>query len=39
MHSAYETAGAEDTAHMVRALKVFYEKHLRMERDGVYKLN
>jgi len=38
MHSACETAGAEDTAHMVKALTVFYEKRLVMEKDGVYTL-
>ena len=39
MHSAYETAGAEDTAHMVRALTVFYGKRIVMEQDGTYRLN
>lgn len=38
MHSAYETAGADDTDMLVRALTVFYEKTLCMERDGEYKL-
>jgi len=38
MHSAYETAGAADTAYMVRALTAFYGKSLRMENDGNYKL-
>jgi len=38
MHSSYETAGAEDTVHMVNALTVFYEKTLKMEKDGVYTL-
>lgn len=38
MHSAYETAGADDTEMLVRALTVFYEKTLCMERDGEYKL-
>ncbi|MDD6159635.1 MAG: M18 family aminopeptidase [Oscillospiraceae bacterium] len=37
MHSAYETAGAEDTEHMVCALRAFYGKSLRMERDGTYQ--
>ena len=36
MHSSFETAGAEDTAHMVHALKLFYEKTLLMKKDGVY---
>lgn len=26
MHSAYETAGVKDTAYMIQAMKVFYEK-------------
>ena len=38
MHSAYETAGADDTEMLVRALTVFYEKTLCMESDGEYKL-
>lgn len=38
MHSSYETAGAEDTVHMVRALTAFYETVLTMEQDGVYTL-
>lgn len=38
MHSAYETAGAEDTAYMVRALTAFYGCTFRMERDGSYKI-
>lgn len=38
MHSAFETAGAADTAYLVRALKAFFETPLRMERDGVYRL-
>ncbi len=38
MHSAYETAGAQDTAHMVRALTAFYETTLAMERDGAYTI-
>ena len=39
MHSAYETAGAADTEHMVRALTAFYGKSLQMEADGSYKLH
>lgn len=39
MHSAYETAGAEDTGHMVRALTAFYGSSLVMERDGGYRLS
>lgn len=38
MHSAYETAGARDTAHMVKALTAFFASELRMEADGVYTL-
>lgn len=38
MHSAWETAGAEDTAHLVTALTAFYSKELRMEQDGVFCL-
>lgn len=39
MHSAYETAGAEDTAYMVRALAAFYGKCLRTSADGSYRLD
>ena len=38
MHSAFETAGARDTEYMVKALRLFYEKSILMEKDGVYKL-
>lgn len=38
MHSSYETAGAEDTDHMIRALKGFYSSALRMTADGAYEL-
>ena len=38
MHSAWETAGAEDTASLVQALTVFYGKTLQTEGDGVYRL-
>ena len=38
MHSAFETAGAEDTAHMVCALTEFYGAPLHMEADGCYCL-
>lgn len=38
MHSAYETAGAEDTEALVRALTAFYGKSLVMEKDGAYTL-
>ena len=38
MHSAYETAGAEDTGHMARALRAFYETALIMRKDGTYTI-
>ena len=38
MHSAFETAGAKDTAHLIAALKTFYESPLRMAADGSYQL-
>ncbi len=38
MHSACETAGASDTAYLIRALTVFYRKSLRMQDDGSYQL-
>lgn len=38
MHSAYETAGGEDTAHMVRALTAFYEKSLSADGADGYRL-
>ena len=38
MHSVFETAGAEDTAHMVQALKTFFGMTLRTGGDGTYQL-
>ena len=38
MHSAYETAGAKDTAYMVQALTAFYESEIRMTGDGAYEI-
>ena len=38
MHSAFETAGAEDTAHMAQALKTFFGMTLRSGGDGTYQL-
>ena len=38
MHSAYETAGARDTAHMVEALTVFFGSALSMTADGIYEI-
>ena len=34
MHSAYETAGAEDTAHMVNLMKKFYESTITPTENG-----
>ena len=34
MHSAWETAGAEDTSSLVRALTVFYGKAVELTEDG-----
>ncbi|MBE6940260.1 MAG: M18 family aminopeptidase [Ruminococcaceae bacterium] len=39
MHSAYETAGSEDTAYMVQALTTFYESTFTAAEDGSYQLN
>lgn len=36
MHSAYETAGAQDTQYLVNALKALYETSVCMESDGNY---
>lgn len=38
MHSAYETAGAADTAVLVRALTAFYEASLTTLADGAYRI-
>lgn len=38
MHSAYETAGDQDTETMVKALTVFYGKALEMDENGAYQL-
>ena len=35
MHSAWETAGAEDTSSLVRALTVFYGKAVELTEDGL----
>ena len=37
MHSAFETAGADDTEYLMRALTAFYGRSLRMESDGSYR--
>ena len=34
MHSAYETAGAEDTAHLIRAMTAYYSASFSAEGDG-----
>lgn len=39
MHSAMETAGADDTEYMVKFMKEFYSSSLTSVADGVYKLN
>lgn len=36
MHSAVETAGAQDTAHMVNAMTAFFNTDLQMTEDGAY---
>lgn len=36
--SAMETAGADDTEYLERALKVFYEKTVCPDGDGSYRL-
>ena len=38
MHSAYETAGAKDTAYMVDALTAFFGTEIRLAGDGAYRL-
>lgn len=38
MHSAYETAGAQDTAHMVRLLTEFFSRSLLTDGAGTYRL-
>ncbi len=38
MHSAFETAGAKDYAHMVNALTAFYSTAIRRDANGAYLL-
>ena len=38
MHSAYETAGAQDTELMVKALTAFFGTEIVMEADGAYEV-
>ena len=39
MHSAYETAGTADTAHLIRAIKKLYETQIIFEGDGVFQMS
>lgn len=39
MHSPYETAGAEDTASLARAARVFYSSSFESRGDGRFRLN
>ncbi len=39
MHSAWETAGAKDTAHLCRAISAFYATSINTNQDGNYSLN
>ena len=39
MHSPYETAGARDTAYLVRAMEVFFNSYLQDEGQGAYTLH
>ena len=38
MHSAYETAGTADIAHLIRAMKKLYETEIMFDGDGVFRL-
>ncbi len=38
MHSSYETAGAADIDHLIRAAQAFYCVDLAVEKDGCYRL-
>ena len=38
MHSSFETAGKEDTEHLVKALTEFFSKSVIMEEDGVFSV-
>ena len=35
MHSCYETAGAKDTAYLVRAMEAFFSRSFRKTPDGI----
>lgn len=39
MHSPYETAGNQDTEHLLNALKALYAANLRCTADGEYEVN
>ena len=38
MHSAYETAGANDIDHLIGAITAFYNADLTVTGDGQYRL-
>ena len=38
MHSAYETAGSDDTEHLIKAMKAFYNTRIFNDADGIYRL-
>ena len=38
MHSAFETAGADDTEYMVRAIRTFFSHAILCEADGVFRV-
>ena len=38
MHSCYETAGVEDVAHLIRAMKSYYESALKALDDGCFTM-
>lgn len=39
MHSAYETAGAQDIAHLTRAVRAFYESEILLKADGAFTIH
>lgn len=38
MHSAYESAGCEDTLHLINAVEALYKTKIRSTGDGVYEI-
>lgn len=38
MHSAFETAGADDTGYMVSACRAFFQRAVICDSDGIYRL-